>query len=172
MTDDGEVRLALAGRIEARRAAVQAFLRQNRPRSRRRANIAILLSALAAIFTAGPAAGGENFAGSVQTFLGLASDSYVWRTLCLAAMLVSIGSAIVTNLNKSNDITGKLAVAETANAELESLSTQLRFGHLPVDDALKMYQESSVKIPFIEDLRLRPPVPPPPSRLRPPPPGR
>ena len=39
-------------RIEARRAEVQAFLRENRPRIRRRANITIVLTSLSAAFTA------------------------------------------------------------------------------------------------------------------------
>jgi hypothetical protein len=155
MTDDGDLRLALAARIEARRVAVQAFLRENRPRIHRRANLAILLSALAAVFTAGPAAGGETFAGTVQQALGLSSDSSVWRTLCLAALLVSVGAAILTNLNKSQDVVAQLAAAEAANIEFEGLTTQLRFGHLSVDDAVKLYQQYSGKIPFVEDVPLR-----------------
>jgi hypothetical protein len=161
MTEDGDVRQALAARVEMRRAGVRAFLRRNRPRLRRRANLAILLSSLAALFTAGPAVGGETFAGSVQQALGLNSDSTVWRTLCLAAMLVSISTAIITNLSKSSDAAAHLAAAEVANAEFDSLATQLQFGHLSVEDAVKMYQQSSVKIPFIED------APPIPAHLRP-----
>lgn len=161
MTEDGDVRQALAARIEMRRAGVRAFLRRNRPRLRRRANLAIVLSTLAALFTAGPAVGGETFAGGVQQALGLADESNVWRPLCLAALLVSIGSAIATNLGKSSDTAAHLAAAEVANAEFESLATQLQFGHLPVEDAVKMYQQSSVKIPFVEE------APPLPAHLRP-----
>src|SRR4051794_615533 len=98
MTDDTDLRRDLGARIEARRTAVQNFLQHHRPRIRRRANVTILLSALAAAFTAGPAIGGETFAESVQDTLGLSSDSYVWRTLCLAALLVSVGAAVLTNM--------------------------------------------------------------------------
>ena len=101
MTEDIDVRRDLMERIEARRAAAQTFLRHHRPRIRRRANLTIVLSALAAAFTAGPAIGGETFAESVQDTLGLSSDSYVWRTLCLAALLVSVGAAVLTNMGKS-----------------------------------------------------------------------
>ena len=64
---------------------MQAFLRTNRPRTRRRATITIVFSSLAAVFTAGPAVGGETFAEGAER-LGLASDSYVWRTLCLLTL--------------------------------------------------------------------------------------
>jgi cytochrome bd-type quinol oxidase subunit 2 len=151
MVDDGTLRQDLLARIDARRASVQAFLRGHRPRIRRRANITIVLSSLAAVFTAGPALGGEPFAESVQNTLGLASDSTVWRVLCLLAMLVSVSAAVLSNIAKSQDDVARLSTAEAANAELEGLSTLLQFGHLSVDDAVKLYQQYSVKIPFVEE---------------------
>ena len=42
-------------------------------------------------------------------------------------------------------------------SQLQGLASLLHFGHLPLDDAVKLYQQYSVKIPFVEDL----PVPPP-----------
>jgi len=153
MADEDEyLRRDLLARIEARRAAVVSFLRENRPRIRRRANITIVLTSLAALFTAGPAFGGQTFADSVQSALGLVSDSLVWRTLCLLALLVSVSAAILTNLAKGQDEVSRLGAAEAANAELEGLSTMVQYGRLPVQDAVKLYQEYSVKIPFIEDL--------------------
>ena len=151
MTDDIDVRRDLMARIEARRAAAQSFLRHHRPRIRRRANLTVVLSALVAAFTAGPAIGGETFAESVQNTLGLSSDSYVWRTLCLAALLVSVTSAVLTNMGKSHDDIARLSAAEAANAELESLHALLEYGHLPVQEAVKLYQQYSVKIPFVDD---------------------
>jgi hypothetical protein len=152
MVDDGERRRDLLVRIEARRAAVQAFLRVNRPRIRRRANLTIVLSSLAAVFTAGPAVGGEPFVQSVQKSFGLASDSYVWRVLCLAALLVSVGAAVLNNIAKAQDDVAKLSRAEAANAELEGLSTLLQYGSLSLDDGVKLYQQYSVTIPFVEDV--------------------
>jgi hypothetical protein len=155
MAEDTElIRRDLTARIDARRAAVQGFLRENRPRTRRRANLTVVLSALAAVFTAGPAVGGESFASSVQKMFGLSSDSTVWRTLCLAALLVSVGSAVLANLGKSDDAVGRLSTAEAANAELEGLSTLLEFGSLSVSDAVKLYQQYTVKIAFVEDVPL------------------
>jgi cytochrome bd-type quinol oxidase subunit 2 len=161
MAEDSEHRRDLLLRIEARRAGVQAFLRENRPRIRRRANITIVLSSLSAVFTAGPALGGDPFAESVQNGLGLATDSVVWRTLCLLALLVSVGAAVMTNIAKSQDADARLSTAEAANAELEGLATLLQFGHLSVDDGVKLYQQYAVKIPFVQDLHLTAPGPAP-----------
>ena len=122
MADDEALRRDLLWRIESRRASIQAYLREHRPRTRRRATITVVLSSLAALFTAGPALGGEPFAQSVQNSLGLASDSTVWRTLCFLTLLVSIASAILVNLGKANDEVAKLSSAEAANTELEGLT--------------------------------------------------
>jgi hypothetical protein len=149
MTDD-EVRAHLAARIEARRLDLTRFLREQRPRNRRRANVTLVLSSLAAVFTAGPAVGGESFAGGVQKALGLASDAYVWRTLCLGALLVSAGAAVMTNIGKSRDDSGRIASAEAAGLELEGLLTLLEFGTISTDDAAKLYQQYVGKVPFVE----------------------
>lgn len=152
MAEDSELRRDLLLRIEARRAGVHAFLQENRPRNRRRANITIVLSALAAAFTAGPALGGESFAVSVQKGFGLGDDSVVWRVLCLLALVVSVGAAVMTNIGKSQDADARLSTAEAANAELEGLATLLQFGQLSVEDAVQLYQQYAVKIPFVQDL--------------------
>ena len=152
MVEDSDLRRDLLWRIETRRAAIQAFLRQQRPRTRRRINATIILSSLAALFTAGPAVGGETFAEGVQGAFGLDSDAYVWRVLCLLALVVSVSAAILTNIGKSEDDVAKVAAAEAANAELEGLTTLVRYGHLSVDDAVKLYQQYSSKILFIDDL--------------------
>jgi hypothetical protein len=151
MADDSDLRRDLLWRIDARRASVQAFLRDHRPRTRRLATITVVLSSMAAVFTAGPALGGEPFSQSVQNTLGLASDSYVWRTLCLLALLVSVGAAVLTNIGKSNNDMAKLSSAEAANSELEGLSSLLHFGQLSVEDGVKLYQQYTVKIPFVDD---------------------
>ena len=192
MADDDALRRDLLWRIEARRASIQAYLREHRPRTRRRATVAIVLSSLAALFTAGPALGGEPFAQSVQDSLGLVSDSYVWRTLCMLALVVSLGAAILTNLGKANDDVARLSSAEAANTELEGLTGLLQFGHVSLEDGVKLYQQYIVKIPFVDELPgggpaptqgpwqgqgqgqgQYAPLPPPPGQYAPPPvPGR
>ena len=152
MTDDSELRRDLLMRIEQRRAAVQVFLRENRPRIRRRVNVTIVLSSLAAAFTAGPALGGETFAEAVQRTLRLNTDSIVWRVLCLAALLVSVSAAVLTNIAKSQDSEARLSTVEAVNAELEGLASLLHYGHLSLEDAVKLYQQYTAKIPFVDDL--------------------
>lgn len=152
MAEDSDARSKLLARITSRRASVQAHLRAHRPRVRRLATVTVVLSSLAALFTAGPAVGGESFAGGVKDKLGLASDSYVWRILCLAALLVSVGAAILTNLGKSQDAAARLSTAEAVDGELEGLAVLVEFGQLPVQDAVKLYQQYTAKIAFIEDL--------------------
>jgi hypothetical protein len=149
---EGDIRADLLARIAAKRASVQAHLRQQRPKSRRRANATIVLTSLGAVFTAGPAVGGEKFAGGVAGPLGLSNDSVVWRVLCLAATLVSLSAAVVTNLGKSQDIAVQLSSAEAVDGELEGLSLLLEFGQLPVEDGVKLYQQYTAKTGFIEDL--------------------
>ena len=183
MADDDALRRDLLWRIEARRASIQNYLREHRPRTRRRATVTVVLSSLAALFTAGPALGGEPFAQSVQNSLGLASDSYVWRTLCFLTLLVSIASAIMVNLGKADDEVAKLSSAEAANTELEGLTGLLQFGRVSLEDGVKLYQQYIVKIPFVDDLPSAAPpapwqaqtqgqyAPPPPGPYAPPPPG-
>jgi len=181
MAENSDLRRDLLWCIETRRASVQAFLREHRPRTRRRATIAVVLSSMAAVFTAGPALGGEPFSQSVQDTLNLTDDSTVWRTLCLLALLVSVASAVLTNLGKSQDDVAKLSSAEAANAELEGLSSLLQYGHLSLDDGVKLYQQYSVKIPFVDDQQVPVPSgplspggyapPPAPGYYVPPPPG-
>jgi hypothetical protein len=151
MVDDDAVRFDLLQRIASRRASVQAHLQEQRPRFRRRANLTIVLSTLAALATAGPAVGGEPFAQGIQRALGLNSDSYVWRVLCLIALLVSVSAAILTNLGKSQDQAVRLANAEAVEAELEGLAVLLEFGQLPVQDAVKLYQQYTSKVSFVPD---------------------
>ena len=128
MADDSDLRRDLLWRIEARRGSTRPPP-AHRPRTRRRATITVVLSSLAALFTAGPALVGEPFAQSVQDSLGLASDSYAWRTLCLLALLVSVAAAVLTNLGKAQDDVARLSSAEAANTELEGRSGLMQFGH-------------------------------------------
>jgi hypothetical protein len=148
--NDEELRDLLTTRIEARRAELAAFLRAHRPRNRRRANITLVLTSLAAVLTAAPAVGGESFTQAAQKAFGLASDSYVWRTLCLCALLVPAGAAVMTNVSKSRDDTEQISAVQAAAAELAGLRTLLEFGQLSTDDAVKLYQQYSVAVPFVE----------------------
>ena len=149
MVEGSDVRGDLLARIAAKRATVQAHIRRFGPRTRRRANAVVLLTSLSAVFTVGPAAGGEGFAEAVSTRLGLSADSVVWRVLCLSALLVSVAAAVLTNLSKSHDAAVRLSTAEAVDGELEGLALLLEFGQLPVEDAVQLYQQYTAKLGFI-----------------------
>jgi hypothetical protein len=151
MRDDTELRRQLSARIEGRRRSIAAFLHDVRPRRNRLANISIVSSAMAAVFVAGPGIGGQEFTQAIQKGLSLSQPSIVWRVLCMAAVVVSLVSVISTNLSKSRDLATQVTTAEVCNAELEALSTSLQFGHLSTDDAVELYHQYVVKIPFVEE---------------------
>lgn len=71
MADRTDPRQDLLERIATRRAGVDAYLRERRPRVRRWATVTLVLTSLSAVFTAGPALGGVPFAEAVQRALGL-----------------------------------------------------------------------------------------------------
>ncbi|MGH3719627.1 MAG: Scr1 family TA system antitoxin-like transcriptional regulator [Pseudonocardiaceae bacterium] len=151
MGDDVRERQEMVGRIQARRASINAYLRKNRPRSHRLANISLVSSSVTIVLTAGPAAGGLTFVQAVQKALSLSESSIVWRVLCLGAVLVSLAAAISVNLYKSSDLTARIGAAESCNAGLEGLQELLEFGQLAVRDVLTIYSQLVTKIPFIED---------------------
>jgi hypothetical protein len=147
---DRELQEVLTGRIEGRRDELTAYLREHRPRNRRRANVTLVLTSLAAVFTAAPAVGGDKFTEAIQKAFGLGSDTYVWRTLCLGALLVSAAAAVMTNIGKSRDDTEQIGAVQAARAELDGLLTLLDFGQLSTEDAVKLYQQYSGSVPFVD----------------------
>ena len=150
MADQTDLRQDLLERISARHAGIDAFLRAQRPKVRRRSTAMLTLTSASAVFTAGPALGGVPFAEAVRNTLGLSTGSVVWRVLCLLALLVSVTAALLTNVSKPQDAVAQLSAVEAAGAELEGLSTLLEFGHLSVEDGVKLYQQYVTKIPFVE----------------------
>jgi hypothetical protein len=151
MPDDPSVRAELQAKIERRRAGIAAFLRHVRPRRNRLTNISIVSSALAAVFVAGPALAGPSFTDAVKQEMSLASAASVWRPLCIAALVVSLVSAISSNLSKSHDLAARVTAAEVCSTELEAVSTSLQFGHLSVEEAVEQYHQCVSKIPFVEE---------------------
>ncbi len=151
MSDDVQARQELLKRITSRRASINAFVHDLRPRGARLTNVSIVSSSLAAALTAGPALGGESFANVLGQSFSLARNSLVWQGLCLGAMVVSVVAAISTNMNKSQETTVRLSTAEACSAELEGLQTLIEFGQLSVQDAVKLYQQYVAKIPFVPE---------------------
>lgn len=149
MGEMGKDRQELLRRIEAQRANIDAFIRQVRPRSARLANISIISSSAAAIFTAGPALGGVSFAEALQRTFSLPTNSIVWRVLCFAALLVSLVATISAQLSKSQDRAAQLSTAEACDTELEGLQALLELDQLPLRDAIELYLKYIAKIPFV-----------------------
>lgn len=150
MDESPETRQRLSDRIEQRQQAIRSYLGRERPRRNRLSNISIVGSALAAMLTAGPAAGGTGFTEAVQGIFSLGDDSVVWRFLCLAAVILSVAAALATNFANSHALADRVTAAETANAQLDGLQDTLNFGHIPIDDALKLYQQYVAQVPFVD----------------------
>ncbi|GAA0807800.1 hypothetical protein [Spirilliplanes yamanashiensis] len=151
MADEARLRRQLVARIENRRADIDRFLARARPRRNVLVNVSIVSSALAAVFTAGPAVGGAQFAGNAARQLNLSGPPAVWRPLCVAAFVVALVAAVAANLSRSHDLAARVTAAEACNAELESLLTLLKFRHLPLDEAAGLYQQYVAMIPFVDD---------------------
>jgi len=150
-SDEAEARQELLRRIQAKRATISAFVRELRPRAERQGNLSIILSGVASVLTLGPAVGGTSFTEGLQHLLAIPDDSLIWRGLCLGAAVASAFAATLTNLHKSQDVAGRLTRAQAANAELEGLHTLIEFGHLPIDEAAKLYQQYITGVPFVSD---------------------
>lgn len=151
MVEARDVRGDLLARIAAKRTHLQAHLRRHRPRSRRLTTATIVLTSLAAVFTAGPGVGGDGFNRVAADVVGSDSVPALWQVICLAAALLSASAAIVSGLSKSQESTAKLNTAAAVDCELEGLAFLLEFGQLPVEDAVKLYRQYIAKIDFIED---------------------
>ena len=155
MTEANALRRDLLARIDMRRAAVQAFfLRKDRPHLRHSTNLTIVLSLARAAFTAGPALGGEPFAESVQRALGAGHRR---RRVAAAVPARPAGlrsaAAVLTNIAKSQDSEARLSTVEAVNAELEGLASACcTTATSRWRTRVKLYQQYTAKIPFVEDV--------------------
>ena len=155
MDETSDTRQRLSTRIDAKQKDLQSYLGRERPRRTRLANISIVGSALAAAFTAGPAVGGTGFTNAVAELFNLSDDSIVWRGLCLLAVIASIAAALATNFATSRSVADRVSAAETASAQLEGLQVALTFGHIEIDEAVKLYQQYATQVAFVETLPAR-----------------
>ncbi|GAA1253255.1 hypothetical protein [Arthrobacter pascens] len=155
MDESADTRQRLSDRIDQKQQTIRSYLGRERPRRNKLSNISIVGSALAAVLTAGPAVGGTGFTEAVRGIFSLDDDSIVWRFLCLAAVIFSVAAALATNFANSHALAEKVSAAEAANAQLEGLQTTLSFGHIAIDEALKLYQQYVAQVPFVDDVRTR-----------------
>ena len=151
MSENGDLQQKLVNRIRARRLMINQFVTELERRGNRLINLGIVATAITTVLVAGPALGGERFTGGLQNLFGLPSDSWIWRTLCFAAAILSIAAAVANNMYKSHDIASRLAKAQSSSVLLEGLETSLEFGQLSLDEATRRFQEYLVQVPFIEE---------------------
>lgn len=151
MVENDDLRQRLIQRIQTRRVKIHAFGLDLERRGNRLMNLSIICTAITAVFTAGPALGGQNFTVGVQQMLGLASPSNVWQWICLLAVILSAVAAGANNLYKSQEIANRVAKAESCSALLDGLQTALEFGQLSLPEATKQYQQYISSVPFIPE---------------------
>jgi hypothetical protein len=154
MADDARVRKQLLDLINHRQADIDGFLRRTRPRRNVLNNVTTVCSALAASFAAVPAVGGPERTNGAAKSIGLANGAQLWQPLCIAAFVAALLAAICANLSRSQDLPARISAAEACNAELKGLETLLTFKHLSVQEAVELYQQYVLKVPFVDDTEL------------------
>ncbi|XTR51770.1 hypothetical protein ACOM2C_17280 [Pseudarthrobacter sp. So.54] len=85
----------------------------------------------------------------------LSDDSLVWRVLCLLAVILSVAAALSTNFATSHSLADRVSAAETCSAQLEGLQVALTFGHIEIEEAVKLYQQYTTQVAFVEALLKR-----------------
>lgn len=150
MDDSAETRQRLSERIDQKQQDIRSYLGRQLPRRHRLTEFSVIGSVLAALFTAGPAFGGTEFTASVQGMLSLGDASLVWRTLCLGAVILSVGAGLATNFANSQSLAEKVSAAETAIAQLEGLQLSLDFGRIEIDEAALLFRQFVSHVAFVD----------------------
>ncbi|MFE4545430.1 hypothetical protein [Arthrobacter sp. NPDC056727] len=150
MDDSAETRQRLSERIDQKQTDIRSYLGRQLPRRHRLTEFSVIGSVLAALLTAGPAFGGTEFTASVQDMLSLGDASLVWRTLCLGAVILSVGAGLATNFANSQSLAEKVSAAETAIAQLEGLQLSLDFGRIETDEAALLFKQFVSHVAFVD----------------------
>jgi hypothetical protein len=151
MPDDPRIRKQLLDLINHQQADIDGFLRKTRPRRNVLNNITAVCSALAAAFAAGPAFAGPKRTNQAAVSVGLDNGGQLWQPLCIAAFIVAVLAAVAANLSRSQDLPARISAAEACHAELKGLETLLTFKHLSVQEAVELYQQYVLKVPFVDE---------------------
>ena len=147
MPDDPDAKKKLLHMIRQKREEIRAFLDENETRNRRLVNTAIVASAIAAAFTAGPAFGGQTLTAWLTQAFGTSSPA--WQLLCLGATVCSVAAAITTNLSKSHELGSKIVHAQTADAKLEGLEALLDMDQIDIQEATTQYAQHLTGVAFL-----------------------
>ncbi|MGH3669491.1 MAG: hypothetical protein ACRDSH_02475 [Pseudonocardiaceae bacterium] len=144
-------RRELLRRILKHQINIKNYVQKMRARRELVTNISVVSSAIAAALVIGPTVGGETFTAVVREGLGWEKDSSVWRLLCLASLIVYLVAAISARLNKSNDPTERINIAEACDAALETLRADVEFGKLSVRSAVGEYGQIIARALYIPE---------------------
>ena len=156
MDESADTRQRLSDRIDQKQQAIRSYIGRERPRRNKLSNISIVGSALAADAHRRPGRRRHGIHRSDPRESSRSDDdSVVWRFLCLAAVIFSVAAALATNFANSHALAEKVSAAETANAQLEGLQVTLNFGHIAIDEALKLYQQYVAQVPFVDQVPVR-----------------
>ncbi|MGB6162464.1 MAG: hypothetical protein WCF33_01425 [Pseudonocardiaceae bacterium] len=152
MTQGVDVRRQeLLERIKTRQVNINAYVRKLGRRRELMAKISIVSSTTAAVLAVGPTVGGEGFTQTVQRGLGWASDSSVYRLLCLPIVAINVVAAVFTKLNNSSDPTERISIAEACNAALEKLYADVEYGKMAVKYAGGEYGQIVARALFVPE---------------------
>ncbi len=138
----------LAGRVRAKRTAVEAFVRAAVRRRQVLIRVSIVGGAIAATMTAAPAFGGQSLTDWLTTTFALAQPS--WRLLCAVAAVCSLAATVATQLLKSNNLEERILRAQEARTALEVLQFGIDCGEVDRDEAVSSYRDCVERIPFVE----------------------
>jgi hypothetical protein len=148
MSETTDLQSKLLETVKTRHSSAASYARALEMRANRLSNTSIICTAVTAVLTAGPALGRENFSTFVSGVLKT-SDSAVWGTLCLLAMVLSVAAAVANNMIRSQDAATRLAKAQSASLLLEKLAISIEYNQIQPDEAAKLYQQYLAEIPFI-----------------------
>jgi hypothetical protein len=150
MSETIDTREKLQQRIHEKQAQIQAFLSKVEPRSTLLIVASIVCSGVAALLTAGPAAGGPSLTKAITEALGTAPDTAPsWRLLCAAATVFSFLGTTTLAIYKVQDLANKVAKSQAANARLEALETSLETTDISMQKATDQYIQILQEVSFV-----------------------
>jgi hypothetical protein len=155
MNETIDTREKLQQRIREKKSQIRTFLSKIEPRSTFLTVASIVCSGLAALLTAGPAAGGPSLTQALTQALGTAPETAPsWRLLCAAATVLSFLGTTTLAIYKVQDLANKVAKSQAAKARLEALETYLAMTDISIHKATDQYSQVLQDVSFVPDADL------------------
>jgi hypothetical protein len=143
--DDLHGRKMLITEIKQRREDIKSYLSKEEPRGAKLTTVNIICSAIATFLTAAPAVGGKTLLDAIG------GTTAVVRILLAIAALLSLVSAIVANLYRSQEIATHLGKAHASDAILKWLEVALNLKQVPLEEAATQYRECLQETDFVPE---------------------